>query len=287
MLRTIRSFSTSQTPVQGAPGRGRAIVISLAAILAGGSIVYFSNKKKSDSWEGHVLPHEPFYEVVPRLWKVSGKLPYVPLPRSMNVYVMKNGGLFVHSAFAMQEEDMKKLERLGPLEILLVPSGGHRLDAGVYKQRYPAMKVVCPKGAEQKVSEIVAVDAFAEDVFKEGNPYGVRCLHPPLKSVKELCYEVDLDGKKKGLIVNDVMMNLPPADSLAGRIMQQIVGTKGDGAVPTVARHWKYLISTSTKEYREFIDSLANKNYNVVTFSHGNPIVGDTSKNLKETVKNF
>ena len=34
---------------------------------------------------------------------------------------------------------------------------------GAYKQRYPTMRVVTPKGAVQRVSEVVAVDVTYDD----------------------------------------------------------------------------------------------------------------------------
>ena len=111
----------------------------------------------------------------------------------MVVYKMNNGGLLIHSAIALTETEQKKVEALGPIEVLVVPSAMHRMDAGVYKQRYPNIKVVCRKvinsfssdltvqESRKAIEEIVAVDYDAEEFFAANPQYGVTVLTPPMK----------------------------------------------------------------------------------------------------------
>jgi hypothetical protein len=49
------------------------------------------------------------------------------------------------------------IESLGRPEVMIVPNGHHRADAAVYKQRYPNLSVVCPKGSQTAVAEKVQV----------------------------------------------------------------------------------------------------------------------------------
>jgi hypothetical protein len=90
-----------------------------------------------------ILPHGPIEELAPGLWSVTGDLP-IPLKRNMVVYRLKDGTLLLHSVIAMEEEGMKKLEALGKPSVLIVPHGGHRMDAKFYKERYPAARVLAP-----------------------------------------------------------------------------------------------------------------------------------------------
>jgi hypothetical protein len=69
---------------------------------------------------------------------------------------------------AMSDAGMAKLDALGRVSIILVPNGGHRLDARFYKQRYTDARVVAPAAARAKVEAVVKVDAVAEDERRRG-----------------------------------------------------------------------------------------------------------------------
>jgi hypothetical protein len=60
---------------------------------------------------------------------------------------------------------MSTIEQLGRPEVMIVPNSWHRADAAVFKERYPNLKVVCPKAAMDKVNEKVKVDISAEEYF--------------------------------------------------------------------------------------------------------------------------
>ena len=106
------------------------------------------------TWHEHVLPHGDLVEVQPNLWQVTGRLPRGNLSRNMVVFKLPTtGGLLIHSGIALDEARIKKLEALGPPEVLIVPNRMHRLDAAVYKERYPKIRVVCPAAARQHVAQ--------------------------------------------------------------------------------------------------------------------------------------
>jgi hypothetical protein len=52
-----------------------------------------------------ILPHGLPKRIAPDLWQVRGSLP-IPLSRNMTVVRMHDGGLFLHSVIAMNEEGM-------------------------------------------------------------------------------------------------------------------------------------------------------------------------------------
>ena len=84
-----------------------------------------------------VLPHKGLDLVLSEadgLWGLEGSLPY-PLPRSMHVFRLRSGKLWVISPVALS--DYEPLDALGPVGVIVVPNGYHRLDALTYKQRYP------------------------------------------------------------------------------------------------------------------------------------------------------
>ena len=53
---------------------------------------------------------------------------------------------------------MQALEDYGRPAFLVVPNDHHRLDAKIWKERYPLMQVVAPEGSRAKVEEAVHVD---------------------------------------------------------------------------------------------------------------------------------
>jgi len=108
-----------------------------------------------------VLPHGPLEAVDGNIMTVVGeiKLPTGQLPRRMTVVRLADHRLVVFSAIALRESDMKRLEEFGTPAFLIVPNAIHRMDARIWKDRYPAMQVITPRGARSKVSDIVHVDA--------------------------------------------------------------------------------------------------------------------------------
>ncbi len=46
----------------------------------------------------------------------------------MVIYRMKNGGLWIHSCIAVNEQSLHAILELGNPEILVIPNGFHRID---------------------------------------------------------------------------------------------------------------------------------------------------------------
>src|SRR5690349_15934209 len=108
-----------------------------------------------------VLPHGKLTALDENLLTVVGelKMPVGEFPRRMTVARLRDGRLVVYSAIALDEPEMQALERFGIPTFLVVPSDRHRMDAKIWKERYPKMVVLTPDGARDKVSEVVPVDA--------------------------------------------------------------------------------------------------------------------------------
>src|SRR6187401_3081037 len=95
-------------------------------------------------------------------WKVlpHGRLAQID-ENIMTVVRLTGSRLAVFSAIALDDDEMAGLEAFGRPAFLIVPSDKHRLDAKIWKDRYPAMQVVAPAGAREKVEEVVKVDTAA------------------------------------------------------------------------------------------------------------------------------
>lgn len=111
--------------------------------------------------EWTVLPHGKLTRLEDNLLSVEGEL-HMPLgdfPRRMTVVRLDDGRLVIYSAIALDEDEMQALEAYGTPAFLVVPNNLHRLDAKIWRDRYPAMKVLAPVGVREKVQEVVPVDA--------------------------------------------------------------------------------------------------------------------------------
>jgi hypothetical protein len=146
----------------------------------------------------------------------------------MTLAMRARGGLLVHNAIALEEPLMREIEAFGRPEILVVPNGFHRLDANVYKARYPELRVLAPAGQRKRVQQVVAVDGSYEDVPKDD---AVRCLH--LEGVKqnEGVVEVRSPGGTT-LVFNDVIANHPKLRGVWGVVL----APTGQPGIPRVIR---------------------------------------------------
>jgi hypothetical protein len=104
-----------------------------------------------------VLPHGKLVAVDDNILTVTGilRMPLADLPRRMTVVRISYKRLVIFSAIALDDSSMRVLETFGKPAFLVVPSDKHRIDAKIWKDRYPEMKVVAPSGSLTKVEKVV------------------------------------------------------------------------------------------------------------------------------------
>jgi hypothetical protein len=171
-----------------------------------------------------VLPHGPLTQVDDTLWTVVGEI-HMPLgefPRRMTVVRLADGRLVIYSAIALNPDEMEQLEALGTPAFLIVPCERHRLDAPVWKDRYPAIRVIAPPGAADKVSEVVTVDASSADF---GDP-NVQWVEVAGTLGHEAALEVTTTSGVT-LIVNEIIGDIHGETGLKGWLLR-LMGFAGD-----------------------------------------------------------
>lgn len=111
--------------------------------------------------EWQVLPHGRLTRLDDNVLTVTGEIrvPEGSLSRRMTVVRLRDRRLIIFSAIALDEEQMRELEAFGTPAYLIVPNDHHRMDARIWKDRYPDLRVITPRGAQRKVGEVVPVDA--------------------------------------------------------------------------------------------------------------------------------
>jgi len=231
--------------------------------------------KAFDKWT--VLPHGPIEKLEENLWRVEGTLPGGGPPRVMTVARLGDGRLVIHSAIALDDAEMKELEAFGTPAFLVVPNGGHRLDALAYKQRYPTLTVVTAPGSQQKVEQVVKVD----DTTGRFGDDSVR--YEPVEGTVEGALVVRSKGGAT-LVLNDTVMNMARG-SIKG-FAGFVSGVLGFfGPEPKVVPLAKLMVYKDKKAARAHLERLADTpGLTRVILSHGSPITADPGAAIKRAV---
>jgi hypothetical protein len=223
-----------------------------------------------------VLPHGPLTAVDSNLWTVTGtlRMPVGEFERRMNVARLRDGGLVVYSAIALDDDEMARLDTWGRVAWLVIPGDDHRLDAKIWLARYPTAHVAAPAGAREKALEIVPVESTAPD-FGDAD---VRWITVPGTREHEAALTVRGD-KGTTLILNDLIANLRHEHGFTGWMLR-LMGFAGDEPnIPGVRRlalvKDGHALADQLQAWSE-IDDL-----HCILVSHGEPIVDDPRGELR------
>lgn len=199
-----------------------------------------------------VGPHGGFEQFGDGLISISGEIvmPLGRFPRRMTVIRLGDGSAVVWSAIALGDPEMAQLEAFGPPRFLVVPNPGHRLDARLYKNRYPDLKVVAPPGAVDAVSEAVAVDATT-DIFADPE---VEFITVAGTDEAESALAVRRpDGTT--LITNDIIGHVTQPHGLGANIMARLFDYGvHEPSVPRTVRRFIKQPSALAKQMREWAE---------------------------------
>jgi hypothetical protein len=230
--------------------------------------------KPFETWT--VLSHRPIEKMADNLWRVEGdfEVPLGDATRVMTLAKLADGRVVIHSGIALEEELMKEIEAWGKPTAIVAPNGFHRLDAKVFKKRYPDAKVYCPRGAVKKVSEVVHVDGTLDDAPSDDT---VRFTH--LAGMKEAEGVLEVRSPNGGgttLVLNDVVFNVPKRRGLG----ELVLGPTGKPAIPRVAR---WFLLKDKKAFRSQLEKLADTpDLKRVIVSHGRPLTEAPASTLRE-----
>lgn len=224
--------------------------------------------------EWTVLKHRPWVKHSPHLWSVEGTMPKPGVRRVMSVARMADGRLVIHNAIALEEPAMKELEAWGTPTFLVVPNGFHRMDARIFKDRYPALTVLCPNAATKKVAEVVTLGGTYVQFPKDPR---VTLRHLEGLGGREGIMEVN-DETGHHAVVNDVLMNVKPVPGMMGLFL----GPTGRLAVPRFAKWFlakdRYALAMDLKALA------ARPTLRTVVMSHGDAMVSEAGPMLDRAV---
>jgi hypothetical protein len=205
--------------------------------------------KAHEQWT--VLPHGRIEKLADNLWWVQGSLPGMSLKRVMTIARMRDGRLVIHNGIALEEPAMREIETFGAPAFLIVPNGGHRLDAPAYKKRYPDLQVFAPTGARAKVEEVVKVDG-TYDQFPPDENVRFERLHG-LNDSEGAMLVRSADGVT--VVLNDAVFNMDRKRDPLGFFFTTLLGSAPG---PRVSRLAKLIYIKDKKALRSDLERLAD-----------------------------
>jgi hypothetical protein len=214
--------------------------------------------------EWTVLPHDPIEKLASNLWSVSGTMPKGN-QRRMTLARLGDGRLVVHNAIALDPGEMKEIDAFGQVAAIVVPNAFHRMDARIWKDRYPNAKVYCPKKATKAVNKVVSVDGDYDAIPQDG---GVHAVHLNGMGGAEGVIEVESESGRT-LVFNDAILNMQSR----GPMMDLMLGPVGK---PSVPRFMRWFMVKDKPAFREHLAKLAAGGVQRIIVGHGATVDRDT-----------
>jgi hypothetical protein len=213
---------------------------------------------------------------------VTGDLsmPLGKFSRRMTIVRLTRKRLVIYSAIALGEPEMARIESYGRPAFLVVPSDLHRLDARIWKDRYPAMEVVAPEGAREKVEKVVPVDTTAPNF---GDPNVTLVTVPGVEGHEAAL--VVRTARGTTLVVNDLIGNIHDAHGVGGWILKKAGFAGEQPQVPRVVKRKivedESALGAQLERWAD-IPSLAR-----ILVSHGAPIEDNPRRTLRELARSL
>lgn len=220
--------------------------------------------------EWTVLPHGKLTRLDDNLLSVTGDLhlPVGDFPRRMTVVRLYDGRLVVFSAIALDEAEMRAIEAFGEPSYLVVPNDVHRMDAKIWKDRYPTMRVVAPAGVRKQVEEVVTVDD-CEPQFSDPQ---VQFVTVPGTRQREAALVVRT-WSGTTLIVNDLIWNMANRPGMSGWLFHVMGFTGNEPRIPGIVELREI---EDKSELRAQLERWARiPGLNRIIVSHGNIVSRD------------
>jgi hypothetical protein len=233
--------------------------------------------KPFETWT--VLPHKPLQKLEDNLWIVEGKLDNIR--RHMAAVRLADGRLVIWNGIALEEAEMKELEAWGTPAFLVVPNGLHRMDARIYKKRYPGLTVIAPPGAKKKIEQVVAVDRTDGDV----GDATVTITFPACTASRDALMQVTHKGGGVTLVINDLVMNMRHGPGFGG-FMFKLMGFTAN--TPNVPLPTRMLLIKDKPGLKTLLQQLAaTPSLKRVIVSHGDVLESGAAEGLRQAVDTF
>jgi len=220
--------------------------------------------------EWTVLPHGKLARLDDNLLSVCGELemPLGTFPRRMTIVRLQDNRLVVYSAIALDEAEMRALEAFGEPSFLIVPNDIHRMDAKIWKDRYPQLCVVAPAGVQEQVEEVVPVTETSPDF---GDPLVGFVTVPGTREHEAALVVKTWSGTT--LVVNDLIWNIDDRPGFGGLLFRLMGFTGHEPRIPPIVELREIKDKQALRAQLEHWASIPDLNRIIV--SHGEIVSRD------------
>ncbi len=214
---------------------------------------------------GTIFPYDPPVDHGHGLLTVDGTWHRSPLKRRMTLIRRGDGALAVHSAIRMRDDDWGAIERLGRVDLVLVPSTLHADEARHYAERWRDCRVLVPAAARERLAaKLPRIDA----TYADGLPRPWRAVLDAAPLAGTRMHEtLFLHRPSRSLIATDFVFHYASGDlrglpALAMRL---------NGVVGRVApsRVFRWLFLTDLAALRRSLAPVAAWDFDRVVMAHG------------------
>jgi hypothetical protein len=155
----------------------------------------------------------------------SAKFYGVECGSRMTVVRLQDGGVFVHSPVALDEDTRRAVDALGEVRAVVAPSIFHHLHVHAWMQAYPRAHFAACPGLEWKRADL-AWNSVLGDV---AHPIWAKELEQVYFSARRE-NEVDFYlPRQKVMLCADAMLNISTIDALSARIASRIMRNSAPG----------------------------------------------------------
>lgn len=203
---------------------------------------------KVSDWK--VGEHGPIQKLEPNLWRVEGEVAGTSLRRVMVLARMADGGVVVHNGVALEEYLMREIDAWGEVRYVVVPNAYHRLDCARFKRRYPDAKIVCPRAAVKRVTELVPVQ-LTFDKFPSDEDVVLRHIDGTNEAEGVMIVNHEASSS---VVLNDLVFNMPHVPGVIGWALRHL--TKSTGG-PVISRIARMLVVKDKAAVRRELETLA------------------------------
>ena len=143
----------------------------------------------------------------------------------MTVVRLADGGLFVHSPVALDDETRSAVDALGDVQAVVSPSIFHHLHAAAWMAAYPRAHFAACPGLEWKRPDL----AFSSVLGDQPHAVWARDLEQVYFSSRRENEVVFFHTRTRTMICADALLNLSTHDLPSTRLVAKLMGNRAPG----------------------------------------------------------
>jgi hypothetical protein len=230
--------------------------------------------ENSSSSQSVKFPYGEPVELLPSLWVIDGTWSNA-LARRMTVIRLRNNEVWIHNPMELEAKELSWLSSLGFVRAIVAPNAFHVSDLLWMSERFPQAQIICPLSFAKNHPEINARIWFTTDVAHITADRELEFFPVPGVRFEET---VLFHTMSRTLIVCDLMMNMPPAETFWTKTFYKM-NNMGDCCAPTRTLRW--IFTKDRKELLSFIEQIAELNPKRIVVNHGEIFEGEGGNQIR------